>query len=127
MFLISGDENAFQRNKRLQDKSKQHALSSAILQDLAEEYLDTPIEVHQGSKAQQILSKQQKERQEYEEEYMTRLPVTKAEKHELRKLTTLGVLGNEVTDYGRAKTKGKKRKQAPKSKGKGSKRKKFSH
>ncbi|XP_044750983.1 neuroguidin-A [Coccinella septempunctata] len=124
-----GEENAFERNKRLQERSKKHAISSAILQDLCEEYLDTPIEVHQGSRAQQILTKQQKERQEYEEEYMTRLPVTKAEKHESRKLTTLGVLGSEVTDYrdNKSKSNGKrKRKMNSKSKGKSSKRKKYS-
>ena len=61
-----------------------------MLQDLKEEYLDAPTEISSGSRAQQILSKAQKEKQEYEETYLTRLPVTKAEKHRQRKLTTLG-------------------------------------
>lgn len=61
-----------------------------MLQDLKEEYLDAPTELSSGSRAQQLLSKQQKEKQEYEETYLTRLPVTKAEKHRQRKLTTLG-------------------------------------
>lgn len=61
-----------------------------MLQDLKEEYLDAPTEISSGSRAQQILSKAQKEKQEYEEAYLTRLPVTKAEKHRNRKLTTLG-------------------------------------
>ncbi|XP_045471001.1 neuroguidin [Harmonia axyridis] len=123
-----GDENAHERNRRLQEKSKKHALSSALLQDLCEEYLDTPLELHQSSRAQQILTKQQKERQEYEEEYMTRLPVSKSEKHDRRKLTTLGVLGSEITNYGDSKSVNKKkRKYTPKGKGKSSKRKKFSH
>lgn len=61
-----------------------------MLQDLKEEYLDAPTEISSGSRAQQILSHAQKEKQEYEETYLMRLPVTKAEKHRQRKLTTLG-------------------------------------
>lgn len=63
---------------------------SSIIQDLKEELLDAPLEVSSGSRAQQMFSKQQKEKEEYEESYLTRLPVTKAEKHRQRKLTTLG-------------------------------------
>lgn len=48
------------------------------------------MEVSAGSRAQQIMSKQQKEKEEYEESYLTRLPVTKTEKHRQRRLTTLG-------------------------------------
>lgn len=66
------------------------ACSSSIIQDLKEEYLDTPTEESAGSRAQQILTRAQREKDEYEETYMTRLPVTKAEKHRQRKLTTLG-------------------------------------
>lgn len=65
--------------------------SSSIIQDLKEEYLDIPTEITEGSRAQQLLSKAQKEKEEYEEAYLTRLPVTKAEKHRQRKLTTLGL------------------------------------
>lgn len=61
-----------------------------MMQDLKEEYLDTPTEVSAGSRAQQILSKSQKEKEEYEEAYLVRLPVTKTEKHRQRRLTTLG-------------------------------------
>lgn len=57
---------------------------------MKEEYLDTPTEITDSSRAQQMLSKAQKEKEEYEETYLTRLPVTKAEKHRQRKLTTLG-------------------------------------
>lgn len=66
-----------------------------MLQDLKEEYLDAPTEISSGSRAQQILSKTQKEKQDYEEAYLTRLPVTKAEKHRQRKLTTLGTYVQE--------------------------------
>lgn len=64
--------------------------SSNIIQDLKEECLDTPTEITDGSRAQQLLTRAQKEKEEYEEAYLTRLPVTKAEKHRQRKLTTLG-------------------------------------
>lgn len=64
--------------------------SSSIIQDLKEEYLDIPTEISAGTRAQQILSRSQKEKEEYEETYLTRLPVTKSEKHRYNKLTTLG-------------------------------------
>lgn len=118
-------ESAQEKTKRLQEKSKKVALSSSILQDLREEYLDTPVEISQGSRAQQILSKEQKERQEYEEEYMTRLPVSKADKHRKRQLTTLGSLGDEVTSFSSKASGGGKRKKSFKSKGKNVKRKKY--
>lgn len=65
--------------------------SSNIIQDLKEEVLDIPTELTEVTRAQQMLSKAQKEKEEYEETYLTRLPVTKAEKHRQKKLTTLGM------------------------------------
>ncbi|KAK5645746.1 hypothetical protein RI129_004210 [Pyrocoelia pectoralis] len=120
-------ETAQERNKREQDKNKRLALSSAIMQDLREEYLDTPVEIRQSNRAQQILTKQQQERQAYEEEYFTRLPITKADKHARRQLTTLGTLGGEITNFGsEASGVNKKRKRSTKSKGnKNYKRKRF--
>ncbi|KAK9754692.1 Sas10/Utp3/C1D family [Popillia japonica] len=100
----AGDETTYERNKRLQEKRKKHSLSSSLMQDLKEEYLDIPIEISQSSRAQQIITKQQQERQSYEEEYLTRLPVSKSEKHSRRKLTTLGTLGDEITDFGASKS-----------------------
>lgn len=58
---------------------------------MKEECLDIPTEITEGSRAQQMLTRAQKEKEEYEEAYLTRLPVTKAEKHRQRKLTTLGM------------------------------------
>ncbi|XP_022919041.1 neuroguidin [Onthophagus taurus] len=94
------EENSHERNKRLQERNKKQLLSSSIMQDLREEYLDVPIEISQSSRAQQIVNKQQQEREAYEEEYLTRLPVNKSEKHARRKLSTLGTLGDEITDFG---------------------------
>ncbi|CAH1368419.1 hypothetical protein MTP99_009810 [Tenebrio molitor] len=123
----AGDETAQERSKRMQERTKKHMLSSSIMQDLREEYLDAPVEVSQTSRAQQILSKQQQEREEYEEEYMTRLPVSKSEKHKRRQLTTIGSLGDELTSFGATPKSGgkRKRKRPIKSKGKSFKRKRF--
>jgi len=60
--------------------------------------------------------------QRYEETYMTRLPVTKQEKHKQGKLSTLGTLGDELTNFSRkrsASTGGGKKRKA----GKGGKKK----
>lgn len=70
--------------------------SSNIIQDLKEECLDTPTEITESSRAQQILTRAQKEKEEYEENNFIRLPVTKAEKHRQRKLTTLGTCYSTV-------------------------------
>ncbi|KAL1491190.1 hypothetical protein ABEB36_011827 [Hypothenemus hampei] len=118
---VQYNENSAQdKLRKLEEKTKKKMLSSGVIQDLREEYLDTPVEVSQGSRAQQLLSKEQRQRQEYEEEYMTRLPVSKAEKHRKRQLTTLGTLGDEITNFkgGAASRKRKIRKS-------GSKRRKF--
>ncbi|XP_034472687.1 neuroguidin [Drosophila innubila] len=91
-----GDERDADKEKKALDRAKKRAITSSMLQDLKEEYLDAPTELSSGSRAQQLLSKTQKEKQEYEEDYLMRLPVTKAEKHRQRKLTTLGTLGDEI-------------------------------
>ncbi|KAL9928823.1 neuroguidin isoform 2-T2 [Glossina fuscipes fuscipes] len=91
-----GDEKPEDKEKKILERAKKRAITSSMLQDLKEEYLDVPTEISSTSRAQQILSKAQKEKQEYEETYLTRLPVTKAEKHRQRKLTTLGTLGDEI-------------------------------
>lgn len=53
---------------------------------------------------------------------MTRLPVTKQEKHRRRQITTLGTLGEEITTFGESSSvSAKKRKAQKKSKAKKSK------
>ncbi|XP_062142722.1 LOW QUALITY PROTEIN: neuroguidin [Drosophila sulfurigaster albostrigata] len=122
-----GDERDADKEKKALDRAKKRAITSSMLQDLKEEYLDAPTELSSGSRAQQLLSQAQKEKQEYEEDYLMRLPITKAEKHRQRKLTTLGTLGDEILgEISRESTLrgdgvAKKRKLA-KSRGKGKKR-----
>ncbi|ALC38799.1 CG11030, partial [Drosophila busckii] len=91
-----GDERDADKEKKAMERAKKRAITTSMLQDLKEEYLDVPTELSSGSRAQQLLSQTAKEKQEYEETYLMRLPVTKAEKHRQRKLTTLGTLGDEI-------------------------------
>ncbi|KAJ6647495.1 Neuroguidin-A [Pseudolycoriella hygida] len=114
------DDTKGERQRKQLERAKKRAFSSSIIQDLKEEYLDIPTEVSAGTRAQQILSKYQKEKEEYEETYLTRLPVTKSEKHRNNRLTTLGTLGDEITNFGgdsqSQKSKNKKRKLTHKKK-----------
>lgn len=53
---------------------------------------------------------------------MTRLPVTKQEKHRRRQMTTVGTLGEEITSFGESSfVSAKKRKTQKKGKAKKSK------
>lgn len=84
------DEGKVDRNRKQIERAKKRSLGMSIIEDLKEEYLDTPVEISGTSRAQQMFSRAQKEKEEFEETYLTRLPITKAEKHRQRKLTTLG-------------------------------------
>ena len=60
----------------------------------------------------------------FEETYMTRLPMTKKDKHKEGRMSTMGVLGDELTDFSAKRGqsseksgKSKKRKSGGKSKG----------
>ncbi|KAL0274309.1 UNVERIFIED_CONTAM: hypothetical protein PYX00_006761 [Menopon gallinae] len=95
-----GDNTLEEREQKQLERAKKRALNSSMIQELKEEYLDTPLDVAHDSTFRMETSKQYKARQEYEENYFTRLPVTKAERHKYRKTTTLGTLGNELTQFG---------------------------
>ena len=90
-------------------------------QELREEYLDAPVEDSQGmGEKKASLGRDNQRKIEYEENYMTRLPITKQEKHRRRQMTTLGSLGTEITSFGSGASTAKKRK-ASKGKAKKSK------
>ncbi|KAL5243571.1 hypothetical protein ACI65C_010981 [Semiaphis heraclei] len=97
-----GDESRAVKKQKLLERAKKRALQSSVMQELREEYADTPVEVQintVGLKNKQ--SKYDYERQKYEEDYFTRLPVTKKDKHRAKQLSsvTLGKLGKEVTHF----------------------------
>lgn len=94
------EDSRAERARKQMERARKRALGSSLIQELKEEYLDTPLEISSSSRALQKLSRKEREREEYEEKYMMRLPVTKADKHRSRKLTTLGTLGDELTSFG---------------------------
>ncbi|EDS39715.1 conserved hypothetical protein [Culex quinquefasciatus] len=94
------EDSKMERARKQAERARKRALGSSMIQELKEEYLDTPLEISSSSRALQKLSRKEREREEYEEKYMMRLPVTKADKHRSRKLETLGTLGDELTSFG---------------------------
>lgn len=119
------DETAAEKKEKLKDRERRAAVNSTIINEWKEEFLDVPVEISGGSRAQQIISKAMKERERYEEDNLTRLPMTKAEKHRQKRLSTMGMLGDELTNFGRmGDGKSKKRKSNTKAK-KGLKKRKF--
>lgn len=97
------------------ERARRRAVSNTVLRELKEEYLDAPVEDSQGlSEKQAILGRENKRKIEYEENYMTRLPVTKQEKHRRRQMTTLGTLGDEITTFGESSAKSAKKRKAQK-------------
>lgn len=118
-----GDETKAEKVRKAGERIRRRAISNTVLQELKEEYLDAPVEDTQGTGGKRaILMREDKQKIEYEENYMTRLPVTKQEKHRRRQMTTLGTLGDEITTFGESGTKSaKKRKAQRKGKAKKSK------
>jgi U3 small nucleolar ribonucleoprotein protein LCP5 len=108
------DETAAEKQEKLRERARKRAINSTLIDEWKEEFLDTPVEISGGSRAQQMISRAMKERERYEEDNLTRLPMTKAEKHRQSRLSTIGVLGDEVTG---SSSGAKKRKGAGKKKG----------
>lgn len=68
-----GDESRAVKKQKLLERAKKRALQSSVMQELREEYADTPVEMQintVGLKNKQ--SKYDYERQKYEEDYFTR-------------------------------------------------------
>ncbi|XP_065075848.1 neuroguidin [Ochlerotatus camptorhynchus] len=132
MAVQYSDESKSDRARKQMEWARKRALGSSMIQELKEEYLDTPVEISSSSRAMQKMSRKEREREEYEEKYLMRLPMTKADKHRSRKMTTLGSLGDELTSFGdisalddehpSSKATGKKRKASKGGKKHGKKR-----
>lgn len=83
--------------KKDKERMKKQFLNSSVMRELREEYSEAPLEVSSGNHVKHSISKLEQERTEYEENYLTRLPVTKAEKNRRRKMTTVGMIADEIT------------------------------
>lgn len=120
-FYLIEDETIQEKEQRQLERAKIRALSSSMIEELKEEYLDSPLEIAHGSARRAETSKQYKARQEYveellrkkkrnmkvffvffryEENYFTRLPVTKTERHKNRRGNTIGTIGDELMQFG---------------------------
>ncbi|KAG6459766.1 hypothetical protein O3G_MSEX011593 [Manduca sexta] len=84
-------------DKKNKEKSRRQFLNSSVMRELRDEYSEAPLEVTTGNYIKQSISKFEQEKTEYEENYLTRLPVTKGEKNRRKQLTTVGVLADEIT------------------------------
>lgn len=110
-----GDETVAEKMRKAGERARRRAVSGAVLRELKEEYLDAPVEdTHGLGEKQASLGRENKRKIEYEENYMTRLPVTKQEKHRRRQMTTLGTLGDEITTFGESSSMPAKKKKAQK-------------
>jgi len=127
----AGDTETLERNE--EERNKKRSLSKSIMEDLRRQHTDLPEEehssVHDTMRAAQIAK--MKERIRYEEDNFMRLPLTKKDKHKRSQMTTIGTLGDELTNFGvndfsKDKKGPKKRKFTPAGgKSKGAAKKKF--
>ncbi|KAL7042781.1 hypothetical protein ACKWTF_001276 [Chironomus riparius] len=90
------DESTAQKQR---ERARKRAINSALIDEWKEEFLDTPVEIHGSSRAQQMVSREMKERERYEEENLVRLPMTRIERHRQKRLSTMGSLGDELTGF----------------------------
>ncbi|KAI8428009.1 hypothetical protein MSG28_002308 [Choristoneura fumiferana] len=102
--------------KKNKERSKK-LLNSSVMRELREEYSEAPLEVTTGNYVKHSISKQEQERVEYEENYLTRLPVSKAEKNRRRRMTTVGVLADEITGSSSNRVSRKHKMKSKKGKG----------
>lgn len=63
-FMQDGDETPMTRQQKQLERAKKRALQSSVMQELREEYMDTPTEISQASATQTVLSRQHREKEE---------------------------------------------------------------
>lgn len=119
------DETAAEKQEKLRERARKRAINSTLIDEWKEEFLDTPVEISGGSRAQQMISKAMKERERYEEDNLTRLPMSKADKHRQKRLSTMGSLGDELTGFSGMSSNGGKKRKSGGGKKKGGKKRKF--
>ncbi|XP_022189591.2 neuroguidin [Nilaparvata lugens] len=93
------DDSKAAKQEKLLERARKHALNSSVVQEMREEILDAPKEVGQANTFKRKQSARQREREEYEESYLTRLPIKSKEKQRSRALMTEGMLGSELTHF----------------------------
>jgi len=94
------DDTKADKQEKIRERARKRALNSTLIDELKEDYLDTPVEISGGSRAQQLISKAWKERERYEEDNLVRLPMSKEDRHREKRLSTMGSLGDELLGRG---------------------------
>uniref|UniRef100_A0A1B6H1S0 Sas10 C-terminal domain-containing protein n=1 Tax=Cuerna arida TaxID=1464854 RepID=A0A1B6H1S0_9HEMI len=93
------EENQAARKQKQLERAKRRALHSSVVEELREQYLDTPAEVSHGNALKATISKHQRLKNQYEEEYFTRLPTSKKDRHRGRHSMTVGNIGDHLTHF----------------------------
>ncbi|CAD5123900.1 DgyrCDS12207 [Dimorphilus gyrociliatus] len=87
------------KEKKLEEK-KRRALTSGLYRELREELHDGPEEIHESIDLHRAKTdKKLKEKKDYEEKYFIRMPVSKKEKNEARRMRTLNDI-NSIAEFG---------------------------
>ncbi|XP_076357881.1 neuroguidin [Tachypleus tridentatus] len=93
-----GDETEQDRQQRILERARKRVLSTSIMQELRKEYSEAPEEIKESVDFQrETAAKHIKEKINYEEEYMTRLTVTKKEKNARKTLNGMSGLDHLTT------------------------------
>lgn len=88
------DETIQDKRKKLLDKARKRALNSSIMQELRKEFDEGPEEIWDSIGHHKLKqNKEIKERQDYEEKYMIRMPLTKKQKHNYKNMSAASSLG----------------------------------
>lgn len=93
-------EDEEEKKNRAFERAKKRAISSSIMKDLMREYDDAPEEEHDSMLHQKSrIGKYLKERKRFEEDNFIRINLTKKQKAEARKLTTINTIGDDITRF----------------------------
>lgn len=128
------EENLEDKKQKQLEKAKKRALNSSLIQELRNEFDDTPEEICEISVGRRRVHRQEIERTKYEEEYLTRLPQPKKSVAHKRRVEdgflTINQLGSDLTRFdnvsaldedGDAESMFKRNKSAPKKRKLGAK------
>lgn len=93
-------EDEEERMNKALERAKKRAVSSSIIKELRKEYDDAPEEEHDSLLHQKSkIGKYLKERKRFEEDNFVRINLTKKQKTEARKLTTVTSLADDITRF----------------------------
>ncbi|XP_060081838.1 neuroguidin-like [Ylistrum balloti] len=94
-----GDETIEEKKQRHLEKAQRRAASSSLVRELAHQLTDAPEEIQESRDLHRLKAdKRAKEIKEYEEQFFTRVSVSKKERNASRRLSTMSSL-NSLTQF----------------------------